>query len=172
MIEPYNAAGLVPTYWGIREEGHRKQPPTPGGPDEYRAVGRLDIPVRLLVIPEARCKGSTTRLDVDHADFARTCHRHPGPETDWLGRTSPTACSSDAQAKARHEDWPHRFFNVGLVHRPGWAPPSSSTKLTCSCRASVPCRHTTYSTGGSRSTVGRSTPSGRSPTRRSDALGS
>src|SRR5262249_56460471 len=69
-------------------------------------------------------------LDVDHAEFARTCAIDiPGPETDRLGRL---ARSWDvfimAQAKARHEDWPDRFFNRSEEHT---SELQSLTNLVC-----------------------------------------
>ena len=47
----------------------------------------LDIPVRLIAIPEGALQGFNDEvMDVDHAEYARTCAIDiPGPETDALG---------------------------------------------------------------------------------------
>jgi predicted amidohydrolase len=123
MIEPYQAIGLVPTMRGIR---HR---------DEIRVniehishlikaaswLSSLDLPVRLIAIPEGALQGFNDEvLDLDHETFARECAIDvPGPETDALGAL---ARQWDAfvmgQAKARHPEFPGRFFNVGFVLSP------------------------------------------------------
>lgn len=123
MIDPYNCVGLIPTVWGIRRRDDiMKNIEHLGHLTKAAAwLSRLDIPVRLLVVPEGALQGFNDEvLDVDHADFANTCCIDiPGPETDALGRI---ARDYDvfimAQAKARHPDWPDRFFNVGFVIDP------------------------------------------------------
>ena len=126
MIEPYQAIGLVPTMWGIR---HR---------DEIRRnlehldhlvtastwLGGLDLPVRLVAIPEGALQGFNDEvLDLDHETFARDCAIDiPGPETDELGRLARKwGVFVMAQAKARHPEFPGRFFNVGFVLDPDGA---------------------------------------------------
>ncbi len=54
MIEPYNAVGLVPTFWGIRTRADMQK-----NIEHIRSLTKaafwlsnLDIPVRLLAIPE------------------------------------------------------------------------------------------------------------------------
>ena len=43
----------------------------------------------------------------------------PGPETEQLGQIAREFnVFVMAQAKARHADWPDRFFNVGFVLDP------------------------------------------------------
>ncbi len=51
-------------------------------------LSNLDIPVRLLAIPEGALMGFNDEvLDVDHADYANTCCIDiPGPETDEIGK--------------------------------------------------------------------------------------
>jgi len=123
MIEPYNCVGLIPTVWGIRQRADiMKNIEHLGHLTKAAAwLSRLDIPVRLLVIPEGGLQGFNDEvLDVDHVDFAHNCCIDiPGPETDALGKI---AREYDvfvmAQAKARHPDWPDRFFNVGFVLDP------------------------------------------------------
>src|SRR5204863_8189998 len=57
--------------------------------------------------------GAKTRARIrDHEEYARHCAIDiPGPETDRLGELV-------AQAKARHEEFPGRYFNVGVVIDP------------------------------------------------------
>src|SRR3989440_11665594 len=123
MIEPYQAIGLVPTMRGIR---HRDEI---GVNIEHIRhlikaaswLSSLDLPVRLIAIPEGALQGFNDEvLDLDHETFARECAIDvPGPETDALGAL---ARQWDAfvmgQAKARHPEFPGRFFNVGFVLSP------------------------------------------------------
>jgi predicted amidohydrolase len=123
MIEPYNVVGLVPTCWGIRgrEDIGRNLDHLERLARAAIGLAGLDIPVRLLAIPEGALQGFNDEvLDVDHAEYARTCAIDiPGPETDRLGRLArETRAFVMAQAKARHPDWPDRFFNVGFVLDP------------------------------------------------------
>ena len=120
MIEPYNAVGLVPTVWGISTrrdilrniEHHRHM---------VKAacwLASLDLPVRLVALPEGALQGFNDEvLDLDHAQFAESCAIDvPGPETDALGEICREyGVFLMGQAKARHPDWPDRYFNVGFV---------------------------------------------------------
>jgi predicted amidohydrolase len=123
MIEPYQAVGLIPTIRGIR---HRDEI---SWNLEHIAhlikaaawLSSLDLPVRLIAIPEGGLQGfSDEILDLDHEEFARTCAIDiPGPETDELGRLARQwNAFIMAQAKARHPEFPGRFFNVGFVIDP------------------------------------------------------
>lgn len=123
MIEPYNAVGLVPEFWGIRsrEDISRNLDHLESLTKAAFWLSNLDIPVKLLAIPEGALQGFNDEiLDVDHAEFARTCAIDiPGPETDRLGRMARQwGVHVMAQAKARHPDWPELFFNVGFVIDP------------------------------------------------------
>ena len=123
MIEPYNAVGLIPTFWGIRKREDIQK-----NIDHLQSLSKaafwlsnLDIPVRLLAIPEGALQGfNDEALDADHAEYTRTCAIDiPGPETDQLGEIAKTYnVFIMAQAKARHEDWQDLFFNVGFVIDP------------------------------------------------------
>ncbi|WP_040622746.1 nitrilase-related carbon-nitrogen hydrolase, partial [Rhodovulum sp. PH10] len=123
MIEPYNAVGLIPTFWGIRRREDIKT-----NIDHLKNLTKaafwlsnLDIPVRLLAIPEGALMGFNDEvLDVDHAEFANTCCIDiPGPETDEIGKLAREwNVFVMAQAKARHPDWKDRFFNVGFIVDP------------------------------------------------------
>src|SRR3954463_1424627 len=120
MSEPYTAVGLIPTVRGIRTRADI------GRNLEHIAqlfkaaswLSSLDLPVRLVAIPEGGLQAFNDEvLDLDHATFARDCAIDiPGPETEFLGEL---ARSYDtfviAQAKARHEAFPDRFFNVGFA---------------------------------------------------------
>ena len=123
MIHPYNAVGLIPNMWGIR----RRQDMQKNIEHLHRLtkaacwLANLDIPVRLVAIPEGALQGFNDEiLDVDHADFARNCAIYiPGPETEELAKIAKEFdVYLMAQAKARHEDWPDLFFNVGFVLDP------------------------------------------------------
>src|SRR5215475_7120327 len=123
MIEPYQAIGLVPTMRGIR---HRDEI---GVNIEHIRhlikaaswLSSLDLPVRLIAIPEGALQGFNDEvLDLDHETFARECAIDvPGPETDALGELARQwNAFVMGQAKARHPEFPGRFFNVGFVLDP------------------------------------------------------
>lgn len=123
MLRPYGAVGLVPTIRGAysRADISRNLDHLEDLAHGALWLSALDVPVRLLVIPEGALQGFTDEaLDMDPKEFA---HEHaieiPGPETD---RLAALARSMDvyvmAQAKARHEDWDDLFFNVGIVIDP------------------------------------------------------
>ncbi|SON63877.1 Aliphatic amidase [Mycobacterium simulans] len=126
MIEPYTVVGLVPNFWGIRSRADitNNLDHIEGLAKAAFWLANLDIPVRLIAIPEGGLQGFNDEiLDVDHAEFANTCAIDiPGPETDRLGQLARKwNVFIMAQAKARHEDWPDRFFNVGFVIDPDGA---------------------------------------------------
>jgi len=126
MIEPYQAIGLVPTMWGIRrrEDIRRNLEHLDHLVTASTWLGGLDLPVRLVAIPEGALQGFNDEvLDVDHETFARECAIDiPGPETDELGRLARKwGVFVMAQAKARHPEFPGRFFNVGFVLDPDGA---------------------------------------------------
>src|SRR3954449_12624243 len=120
--------------------GHPPQPRAPRPPDDGIGVARrarparagprpppwgcpgaLPLPVRLVAVPEGALQGFNDEvLDVDHETFARECAIDiPGPESDELGRLAGKwGVFVMAQAKARHPEFPGRFFNVGFVLDP------------------------------------------------------
>jgi predicted amidohydrolase len=121
--EPYTAVGLVPAVRGIRRRADI------GRNLEHIAqlfkaaswLSSLDLPVRLVAVPEGGLQAFNDEvLDLDHVTFARECAIDiPGPETDFLAdlaRSYRTFVM--AQAKARHEAFPDRFFNVGIAIDP------------------------------------------------------
>lgn len=122
-IAPYTVVGLVPLVAGVhaREEiGHNL--------DHLEVLfefacpmAGLDMPVRLVVIPEGALQGfSDEAEDLDHVDYARTIAIDiPGPETDRIGAWAKRfGVYVMAQAKARHPEIPDRYFNVGFVIDP------------------------------------------------------
>jgi predicted amidohydrolase len=122
-IEPYQAIGLVPTMRGIRQRSEI------GVNLEHLShlikaaswLSSLDLPVRLIAIPEGALQGFNDEvLDLDHETFAAECAIDiPGPETDYLGGLARQwNAFIMAQAKARHPEFPGRFFNVGFVLDP------------------------------------------------------
>jgi len=123
MIEPYQALGLVPTMRGIRRRediainlehlSHLIKAAS--------WLSSLDLPVRLIAVPEGALQGFNDEvLDLDHERFAAECAIDvPGPETDYLGGLARQwNAFIMAQAKARHPEFPGRFFNVGFIISP------------------------------------------------------
>ncbi|SVD11324.1 uncharacterized protein METZ01_LOCUS364178, partial [marine metagenome] len=122
-IKPYTAVGLIPTVRGIRQRSDIKQNLTHIKHLTKAAswLSSLDIPVKLIAVPEGALQGFNDEvLDADHEDFAKYCCIDiPGWETDMLGGLAREYNSFIiAQAKARHPDWPKRFFNCGFIIDP------------------------------------------------------
>ena len=123
MIDPYQALGLVPTMRGIRHR-HEIETNLEHLSHLIKAaswLSSLDLPVRLIAIPEGALQGFNDEvLDLDHEEFAAECAIDiPGPETDYLGGLARQwNAFLMAQAKARHPEFPGRFFNVGFVLSP------------------------------------------------------
>ncbi|WP_082746900.1 nitrilase-related carbon-nitrogen hydrolase [Burkholderia sp. MSMB1826] len=123
MIEPYGVVGLIPTVWGIRS---RQDITRNLDHIEELAAGALwlsslDVPVKLLVIPEGALQGfNDEALDLAPEEFIRTgAIDIPGPETDRLSKLAVQhRVFIIAQAKARNPDWPGLFFNVGFIIDP------------------------------------------------------
>jgi predicted amidohydrolase len=121
--EPYTAVGLIPTVRGIRkrEEIQRNLDHISHLVKAASWLSSLDLPVRLIAIPEGALQAFNDEvLDLDHATFARECAIDiPGPETRYLGDLAKQWNAYIlAQAKARHESFPDRFFNVGFALDP------------------------------------------------------
>jgi len=123
MIQPYTAVGLIPTMWGARTRDDIKH--------NLEHISRLmvaaswlsslDLPVRLVAIPEGSLQGFNDEvLDLDHVEYARNIAIDvPGRETRYLGDLARRwNVYIMAQAKARHEAFPDRFFNMGFVIDP------------------------------------------------------
>src|ERR1700760_4731510 len=123
MVEPYQALGLVPTMRGIQHRGEimRNIEHLSHLIKAASWLSSLDLPVRLIAIPEGALQGFNDEvLDLDHETFARECAIDvPGPETDALGALARQwNVFVMGQAKARHPEFPGRFFNVGVVLSP------------------------------------------------------
>jgi predicted amidohydrolase len=121
--DPYTAVGLIPTVYGIRrrEEIERNLEHISHLIKAASWLSSLDLPVRLIAIPEGGLQAFNDEvLDLDHATFARECAIDiPGPETRYLGDLAKEWNTYImAQAKARHEEFPDRFFNVGFAIDP------------------------------------------------------
>lgn len=123
MIEPYQAVGLVPTMRGIRrrEEIQWNLDHISHLVKAASWLSSMDLPVRLIAIPEGGLQGFTDEVfDLDHEEYARECAIDiPGPETDSLGKLARKWNAFIlGQAKARHPEFPNRFFNVGFLLEP------------------------------------------------------
>jgi predicted amidohydrolase len=123
MTEPYTAVGLIPAVRGIRKRAdiERNLDHLSHLITAASWLSSLDLPVRLIAIPEGALQGFNDEvLDLDHVTFASECAIDiPGPETRYLGDLARRwNAFIMAQAKARHEAFPDRFFNVGFVLDP------------------------------------------------------
>ena len=123
MPDPYTAVGLIPTVRGVRSraEIHRNLEHISHLIAAASWLSSLDLPVRLVLLPEGALQGFTDEVfDLDHATYARECAIDvPGPETDYLSMLARRWNTFImGQAKARHEAFPDRFFNVGFAIDP------------------------------------------------------
>jgi predicted amidohydrolase len=123
MVEPFQAVGLIQSMRGIRrrEEIEWNLDHIAHLVKAASWLSSMDLPVRLICIPEGGLQGFTDEVfDLDHEAYARECAIDiPGPETDNLGRLARQwDAYLIAQAKARHPEFPGRFFNVGFVIEP------------------------------------------------------
>jgi predicted amidohydrolase len=123
MVSPYTTVGLIPSVRGVRRRAEIERNL------EHIAhliaaaswLSSLDLPVRLVAVPEGALQGFTDEVfDLDHATYAReTAIDIPGPETRFLADLARQwNVFIMAQAKARHEAFPDRFFNVGFAIDP------------------------------------------------------
>ena len=79
MIEPYTAVGLIPSFWGIRrrEDIEKNLAHLESLTKAAFWLSSLDIPVRLVAIPEGALQGFNDEvLDVDVDEIAP--HLQPG----------------------------------------------------------------------------------------------
>ena len=122
-VEPFNAVGLIPTVWGIsrREQIAKNLEHMRHMVKAACWLTSLDLPVKLIALPEGALQGFNDEvMDLDHVAFSRECAIDiPGKETDVIAEI---AREYDvyimAQAKARHPEFPDRFFNVGFIINP------------------------------------------------------
>jgi predicted amidohydrolase len=123
MPSPYTAVGLVPTVRGVRQRSdiQRNLDHIAHLIAAASWLSSLDLPVRLIAIPEGALQGFTDEVfDLDHVTYSRqTAIDVPGPETRFLGDLAKHGNAFIiAQAKARHEEFPDRFFNIGFAIDP------------------------------------------------------
>jgi len=123
FIEQYMALALQPVMRGAHQRADIQR-----NLDHIAELARaavwlsaIDLPVRLVTVPEGALQGFTDEIfDWDHVDYVRKMAIDlPGKETEFLG---DLARSLDtfiiAQAKAKHPEFPERFFNCGFVIDP------------------------------------------------------
>lgn len=119
MIKPYGVVGLNPTVWAIHKRSDIEknldhiEELTAGA----MSLCALDIPVRLLVLPEGSLQGFTDEtLDKPLTDGLIEL---PGPESERLGKLAiKYNVFIMAQAKVREPDWPNIAFNIGFIINP------------------------------------------------------
>lgn len=122
-MDPYSAVGLVSTVRGIkkRAEIQRNLNHLADLVAASNWLSGLDLPVKLMAIPEGALQGFTDEVfDLDHERYADECAIDvPGEETAFLGQLAQHwKVYIMAQAKARHPEFPKRFFNVGFIIDP------------------------------------------------------
>jgi predicted amidohydrolase len=123
VIEPYAAVALQSDIPMVRDRGDF--PEYIGFlsvlADAAVAATSLECPVRLIVLPEASFQGFRDEFtDEEHVDYARALAVDiPGRETQALGRIARRhRAYVVASAKARHSEFPDRYFNVAFVLSP------------------------------------------------------
>lgn len=124
MIKQYVAVGVQPTSWGIQKRADimRNLERIATLISGARSAAELDLPVKLVAIPEVAISGATDEfLDMDHVEAARELYIDiPGEETEFLGEL----CKEQGfyligQCKARDPDlMPDRFFNFAFIIDP------------------------------------------------------
>ncbi len=122
-IESYTAVGISPTVRGVLKREQITQ-----NIDHIHEVcaaacwlSSLDLPVRLIVIPEGALQGFTDEVfDWDHRQYAEEIAIDiPGPETEQLGKLAREfKCYLVATAKAREPEFPGLFFNIVFLLSP------------------------------------------------------
>jgi predicted amidohydrolase len=123
LIKPYTAVGLVTTVRGVtkRSEIRRNLEHIKEVMSAAAWLAGMDLPVRLVVLPEGALQGFTDEVfDLDHVTYAREVAIDiPGEETEYLGDLAKQFnVFIMGQAKAKHESFPDRYFNVGFVIDP------------------------------------------------------
>src|ERR1041384_3112396 len=123
MPQPYTAVGLIPTVRGVRNRGEiqRNLDHIAHLVAAASWLSSLDLPVRLLLLPEGGPQGFTGAVfDLDRVTYAReSAIDVPGTETKFLGDLARHwNIFIMGQAKARHPEFPDRFFNIGFAIDP------------------------------------------------------
>jgi predicted amidohydrolase len=122
-VQSYTAVGISPTVRGVL-----KREQIMGNIAHLHEVcaaacwlSSLDLPVRLIVVPEGALQGFTDEVfDWDHAKYAEEIAIDiPGPETEQLGKIAKEFDSYlVATAKAREPEFPGLFFNSVFLLSP------------------------------------------------------
>lgn len=84
-------------------------------------LSSIDLPVKLITIPEGALQGFTDEVfDWDHVKYVNEMAIDiPGEETEYLGkRAKEYNAYIIAQAKAKHPEFPERFFNCAFIIDP------------------------------------------------------
>ncbi len=123
MIEQYMALALQPTMRGCRKRSEIVHNISHISELMDAAVwlSSIDLPVRLMAIPEGALQGFTDEVfDWDHRKYVEEMAIDiPGDETELLGRKAKQhGAYIIAQAKAKHPEFPERFFNCAFIIAP------------------------------------------------------
>lgn len=122
-VQSYTAVGISPTVRGVLKRAHIKT-----NIEHLHEVcaaacwlSSLDLPVRLIVIPEGALQGFTDEVfDWEHKKYAEEVAIDiPGPETEMLGKIAQEFNAYlVATAKAREPEFPGLFFNSVFLISP------------------------------------------------------
>ncbi|MBZ5539344.1 MAG: hydrolase [Acidobacteriia bacterium] len=123
MIEQYMALALQPTMRGCtkRSEVEVNIRHISDLIDASIWLSSIDLPVRLICIPEGCLQGFTDEVfDWDHEKYVEEMALDiPGPETEMLGRKAKQHNAFIiAQAKIKHPEFPRKFFNGAFIIAP------------------------------------------------------
>jgi predicted amidohydrolase len=123
MIEQYMALALQPTMRGCMRRSEVMTNIDHIGEliDAAVWLSSIDLPVRLICIPEGCLQGFTDEVfDWDHEKYVDEMALDvPGPETEALGRKAKQHnVYIIAQAKVKHPKFPRKFFNAAFVIDP------------------------------------------------------
>lgn len=123
MIEQYMALALQPTMRGCRKRSEiiTNLKHISELIDAAVWLSGIDLPVRLIAIPEGALQGFTDEVfDWDHRKYVQEMALDiPGEETQFLARKAKQYNAYViAQAKAKHPEFPERFFNCAFVIAP------------------------------------------------------
>ncbi|QIB67733.1 hydrolase [Kineobactrum salinum] len=123
MIEQYMALAIQPVMRGAHKRADIARNIEHISELCYAAIwlSNIDLPVRLIAIPEGALQGFTDEIfDWDHEYYVdHMAIDIPGEETQALGKLAKEFKTYIiAQAKARHPEFPKRFFNTAFVIDP------------------------------------------------------
>lgn len=139
MIEQYMALAIQPTMRGAekREDIKRNIAHISDVIDAAVWLSGIEMPVRLITIPEGALQGFTDELfDWDHQYYVdHMAIDIPGEETELLGKKAKEYNAYlIAQAKVRHPEFPGRFFNSAFLIDPKGEVILQSYKMQVFCQ--------------------------------------